>query len=196
MKPYTFVFFGIVGSGKGTQVEILQKYLKEKDNKIEFVYASPGILYREIIKNQSFTGKIVQETYDKGFLQPDFLTDGFFTQILSSNMTEDSILIADGYPRTIVQSKTFENAMNFYKRGDVKVVYIEVGKEEAIKRMKLRNRRDDTDEGIAKRFDEYVENVIPSMNYFEGKEGYTLYKINGEQSIEDVHKEIIEKLKI
>ena len=32
------------------------------------------------------------------------------------------------------------------------------------------------------------------MNYFKGKDGYTIYTINGEQSIEDVHKDIIKAL--
>ncbi len=56
--------------------------------------------------------------------------------------------------------------------------------------MKLRGRSDDTDEGIAKRFDEYMNNVVPAMNYFKGKKGYEIFTINGEQSIEDVHKDI------
>ena len=30
-KPQTFIFYGIVGSGKGTQVELLQKYLKDNN---------------------------------------------------------------------------------------------------------------------------------------------------------------------
>jgi len=84
--------------------------------------------------------------------------------------------------------------MKFYKRNDIKVIYIEVGKEEAIKRMMLRGRHDDTKEGIAKRFDEYKNNVIPAMNYFKDKKDYTIYTINGEQSVEDVHKDIINKL--
>ncbi|PJC49654.1 50S ribosomal protein L18 [Candidatus Nomurabacteria bacterium CG_4_9_14_0_2_um_filter_32_10] len=49
-------------------------------------------------------------------------------------------------------------------------------------------------EGIAKRFDEYKNNVIPAMNYFKDKKDYTIYTINGEQSVEDVHKDIINKL--
>ncbi len=39
-----------------------------------------------------------------------------------------------------------------------------------------------------------MNKVVPSMNYFKGKEGYELYTINGEQSPEDVHKEIISKI--
>ena len=71
---------------------------------------------------------------------------------------------------------------------------IEVGKEEAMKRNLLRGRTDDTKQGIEKRFDEYINKVIPAMNYFKGKPGYELYTINGEQSVADVHKDIINKL--
>jgi adenylate kinase family enzyme len=113
---------------------------------------------------------------------------------LINSIKVDNHIFADAFPRTVGQAEAFESAMNFYKRSNVKIVYIEVGKEEATKRMKLRGRSDDTDEGIARRFDEYVNNVIPAMNYFEGKDGYEICKINGEQSVEDVHKEIIAKL--
>jgi adenylate kinase len=193
-KPYTFVFFGIVGSGKGTQVELLQKYLKDKHLAEDFVFVSPGNQYRKLISEGIYTGQLVKTTLEKGFLQPDFLTTGLITSVLAFEMKENSCLFADAYPRTISQATSFEEIMKYYNRDDIKVIYIEVEREEAIKRMKLRARADDTDEGIAKRFDEYVNNVIPAMNYFKDKVGYTLYTINGEQSIEDVHKELISKI--
>jgi adenylate kinase family enzyme len=96
----------------------------------------------------------------------------------------------------VTQSEVLEAAMDFYKRSDMKIIYIQLEKEEAMKRMKLRGRSDDTDEGIAKRFDEYVNNVVPAMYYFKDKGGYTMYTINGDQSIEDVHKELIKTLGI
>ena len=63
-----------------------------------------------------------------------------------------------------------------------------------MKRNLLRGRADDTEEGLAKRFNEYVNNVVPAMNYFEDKDGYEIYSINGDQSIEAVHQDIINKL--
>jgi len=195
-KPYTFMFFGIVGSGKGTQVELLQKYLKDKNITKDILYTSTGAEYRKLIESRSYTGLKVKTSLEKGFLQPDFLTISLFTNILATNMHEDTYLIADGFPRTVAQSEAFENMMKFYNRENIKIVYIELSKEEAVKRMKLRGRSDDTDEGISKRFDEYVNNVIPSMNYFKGKENYKIYTINGDQSIEDVHKEVINSLGI
>ena len=193
-KPQTFIFYGIVGSGKGTQVELLEKYLREKKISDDVLFTSTGIEFRKLIATGSYTASKAKTIIEKGFLQPNFLTISLFTNILIANLKEGTTLIADGYPRTIEQSEAFDNMMKFYDRDEVKIIYIELGKEEAVKRMKLRARSDDTDEGITNRFDEYVNNVIPSMNYFKGKVGYTMYTINGAQSIEEVHKEIISKL--
>jgi adenylate kinase len=194
MDSYTFIFFGNVGSGKGTQMELLKRYLTDKDGK-ECVYTYPGAEYRKLIESKSYTGNIVKDSVMRGELQPDFLTTTIVTNILTSSLTEDKHLIVDGYPRTLVQSKDFEMMMKFYKRKIIKVIYIEVSEKEAMRRNLQRGRADDTKEGIARRFDEYIDNVIPAMNYFKEKDGYELYSINGEQSMEDVHKDIIKALK-
>lgn len=193
MQSQTFVFFGQVGSGKGTQADLLAKMLKEQSG-LECIQTSTGNEYRKLIESGSYTGTLVKDSMLRGELQPDFLTNAIFTNILNSSLTPEKHLITDGYPRTIMQSGTFEAMMKFFKREVVKIIYIEVGKEEAVKRMLLRDRHDDTKEGIAKRFDEYENNVIPAMNYFKDKKDYTVYTINGEQTVEEVHKEIIKKL--
>lgn len=189
MESYTFVFFGIVGSGKGTQVKLLMDFLKQKDGK-ESVYAYPGNEYRKLIESGSFTGKLIQDSINQGNLQPDFLTNAIFSEILISGVSPEKHVAADGYPRTLAQAESFEQLMKFFKRDKVKIIYIQVGKEEAVKRNKLRARADDNEEGIAKRFDEYVNNVIPAMQYFDNKPGYQLFSINGEQPIENVHTDI------
>src|SRR5574343_1348705 len=196
MKPQTFIFFGIAGSGKGTQGELLEKYLRDHKLVEDVIYISPGVEYRKIVDNGGYTGQLIKKISEKGFLAPDFLTPNLFTNILLSNMTENMSFISDGYPRTISQAESFEKAMEFYGRENVHVIYIEVGKEEAMKRMKLRARADDTDEGIETRFDEYVKNVLPSMKYFDGKDGYKMITVNGAQSIEQVHADIIKSLNL
>lgn len=193
MKPETFVFFGIVGSGKGTQIKLLMDFLKAQGGG-DIVYAYPGDEYRKFIGGNSYVGSLIKDSMHQGHLQPDFLTDAIVVNIIAHGLGPEKHLIADGYPRTIVQSKTFEALAKFFKREQVKIIYIELSKEEAMKRNLLRGRADDTKEGIEKRFDEYVNNVVPAMEYFRGKDGYTIYTINGEQSIEDVHKDIIKAL--
>lgn len=186
--PKTYVFFGIVGAGKGTQVELLKKLLAERDSR-KIVYAYPGSEYRALTSGDTFTGSIVKAKLERGELQPDFLTIGVFTNILVRELTADCHLIADGYPRTLAQEQAFVAAMDFYMRDSVEIVYIEVSKEEVIARMKLRGRSDDSDEGITRRFYEYETHVIPAMSALKAK-GYTLHTINGAQPIEAVHEDI------
>ena len=194
MQIQTFVFFGQVGSGKGTQVELLRKYLKDNNIVSDILYTSTGVEFRKLIESGNYTGKIVKESLEKGFLQPNFLTTSLFTNILVNGMKEETCLIADGYPRTVPQSEAFESMMEFFSRENIKVIYIELSEEEAMKRNLLRGRSDDTEEGLRRRFNEYKNNVIPAMNYFKEKDGYEILTINGEQSVEDVHKDIIKAL--
>jgi adenylate kinase len=189
----TFVFFGIVGSGKGTQVKLLTEYLKGHDGR-ECVYAGTGEGFREIMNSGSYAGELLKDKMHRGELIEDFFANSIIANTLSTKISPDKNLILDGYPRTVAQSKVFEQMMEFYKHDDIKIIYIEVGKEEAMKRNLARGRSDDTPEGIAKRFDEYVNNVVPSMNYFKDKPGYKILTINGEQPVEDVHKDIIKAL--
>ena len=159
MQSETFIFFGIVGSGKGTQVKLLIDALKNKTGK-ETLYASPGNEYRNLITLETQTASLVKTTLDKGALLPDFLTNAVVLNILIPVISSDKHLIADGFPRSLAQAKCFEEAMDFYGRKNTKIVYLELSKEEAVKRMKLRARHDDTDEGIAKRFDEYEKTLF------------------------------------
>ncbi|MFZ3011502.1 MAG: nucleoside monophosphate kinase [Minisyncoccia bacterium] len=193
MRSQTFVFFGQVGSGKGTQVKLLTDFLKAKDSR-ESIYAGTGDGFRKLIESGNYTAELVKEYVHNGILVPDFLTDAVFINILISNLSPDKNLIADGYPRTASQSIVFEEMMKFFKRDEIRIIYIELSEEEAMKRNLLRGRQDDTKEGLTKRFNEYKNKVVPAMNYFKDKEGYEIHTINGEQSIEDVHKDIIKAL--
>lgn len=193
MQPQTFVFFGQVGSGKGTQVKLLTDFLKNK-NGLETIYAGTGDGFRKLIGSGNYTAGLVREYVNKGILVPDFLTDAVFGNILISNLSSEKNLIADGYPRTVSQSMVFEEMMKFFKRENIKIIYIELSEEEAMKRNLLRGRHDDTKEGLTKRFNEYKNKVVPAMDYFKSKENYEIFTINGEQSIEDVHKDIIKAL--
>ena len=193
MQPQTFIFFGIVGSGKGTQAKLLTDFLK-KQNGLDSVYAGTGEGFRKLIESKNYTASLVQEYLSRGELVPDFLTNAVFINMLIEDLSAEKNLLADGFPRTVAQSQVFEEMMKFFKRDDIKIIYIGLSKEEAMKRNLLRGRTDDTPEGIEQRFSEYVNKVMPAMDFFREKDGYTIYEINGEQTVENVHKDIIKAL--
>ena len=159
------------------------------------MYAGTGEGFRKLVTSGSYAGELLKDKMHRGELIEDFFANSIIVNVLTMELTPQRHLVADGYPRTVAQSEVFEQIMKFFKHDNINIIYIEVGKEEALKRNLLRGRHDDTREGIAKRFDEYINNVVPAMNYFKGKTGYTIYTINGEQSVEDVHKDIIKALK-
>ena len=195
MQPQTFVFFGIVGSGKGTQVKLLTDFLKAKGGN-ECAYIGTGEIFRKIAEsseNNSDT-QAVKEILNSGRLVSDEMTNKLVSDAMAIKLSADKHVIFDGYPRTVDQAKFFEEKIKFHKRDNVKIIYIELSEGEAMKRNLLRGRHDDTPEGLKKRFEEYENKVIPAMNYFKGKSGYTIYTINGEQAVEDVHKDIIKSL--
>ena len=115
METQTFVFFGQVGSGKGTQVKLLMDYLKNKDDK-QIVYDGTGEEFRKILTSDNFTAKLIKDSMNKGELQPDFLTTSIFANILISSLDDQKHLVADGYPRTTEQAGNFLEMMNFFKR--------------------------------------------------------------------------------
>lgn len=193
MQAQTFVFFGIIGSGKGTQVKLLTNFLKDK-NGLESVYAGTGEGFRQLVDSGSQAGNFIKEAMSKGELISDFLANSIVANILMISLSAEKNLFTDGYPRTVAQSKIFVEMMKFFRRDDVKIIYIKVSEEEAIRRNLLRGRDDDTKEGITRRIEEYKNNVIPAMDYFKDREGYKIYTINGEQSKEEVYNEIIKSL--
>ncbi len=195
MDTQTYIFFGPAGSGKGTQITLLADYLKSKDRK-ECVYAGTGEGFRALVKTENFASKIVKEKIEKGELVPDFLTTTIFTNILVNSLDGTKHLITDGYPRNVAQSESLGSMMEFFKRENVKVIYVEVGKEEVTKRMLLRARHDDTPEVITTRINIFFNEVVPAINFFKDKPNFEVISINGEQTVSKVFEEIKKKLKL
>jgi adenylate kinase len=187
MNPKTYVFFGNVGAGKGTQVELLKKHYTDLGQKV--VHFSPGAEYRTITASGSYSADVIKNTMNQGLLLPDVLTSGMFTSQLLRELDGAAHHFTDGYPRSIQQAEDFVTMMDFYGRSNIELIYIDVTKEEAIARMKLRGRADDTDEGIATRFDVYEKSVLPALEILKQK-GYALYHVNGQQTVDEVFAEI------
>jgi adenylate kinase len=187
MQPKTYVFFGNIGAGKGTQIELLQKLIQEAGRHV--IYFSPGVEYRAAIASGSYSGSVIKSVFEAGKLLPDVLTSGLFTGYLMKDLTPETTIIADGYPRSTQQSDDFIALMEFYGRTDIEIINIDITKEEAVKRMQLRKRADDTPEGIASRFEVYEKSVVPSLEVLKQK-GYTLHTVAGDQTVEAVHADI------
>lgn len=192
MDSQAFVFFGRSGCGKGTQAKLLADFLKKNGRVVLSI--ETGSVFRELIKGESLTSKNIQNIIKDGHLIPVFLPIWIWTDFMIKNFTGKEDMILDGVCRRFEESVALHSAFDFYKIKKPIIILMNVSKEWSYTRMMERKRADDTPEKIKNRLDWYEKDVLPSIEYFKNKPEFNFIEINGEQSIEDVHKEIIKKL--
>ncbi len=192
MNSQSFVFFGRSGCGKGTQAKLLADYLKEKGKDV--LYIETGNAFRELAKGQNLASNNIQDILKNGLLIPVFLPIWIWTDFMIKNFTGKEDIILDGVCRRLEEAVALNSAFDFYKIKKPNIILINVSKEWSYARMMERKRADDTPEKIQNRLGWYEKDVMPSVEYFHGIAGYNFIEINGEQTIENVHKDIIKAL--
>ena len=182
------IFLGPPGSGKGTQAQILT------DN-LNLNHLSVGDLLRENILNNTELGKLASNYVKSGELVPDELIidlmDSYITNI--KNKTDNSVIILDGFPRTINQAIALENKIKQLNVSIKAVINLDIPDQKILNRLGARGREDDKPELIKNRLKVYRNQTEPLLEFYS--ERSLLETINGDQSETDVSSAIINVLK-
>lgn len=195
MKPPVFIFMGISGSGKGTQSRMLQEYLKQKYPAIKTLYIGTGKELRTFVEERTnYTSKLIEEGLAQGNLMPDFMPVYLWTQALIQGYSGNEHVIFDGVTRHVAQAEILEHALQFYKIEKTYVFNVVVSPEEVKRRMLSRGRNDDTNDNIDERLQWHETKVVPAINYLRTLPNTIFVDVNGEQSPEAVHADIIQSL--
>lgn len=211
-----FVVLGPPGSGKGTQSKLLAKVLG-------YGAFSTGEMLRDIAKEDSEFGKKIKDFIDNGIIIPDEMMRDIFRAKVKS-LADVTGLILDGYPRSLGQIIFLDELILELDQPKVTAIFLEVDKEKLLARLAKRKscavchtmyksdmpeyksgvcskcggelivRADDDPAVMEKRFDEYQKKTAAVKDYYQ-REG-KLTEINGDQPIEEVHQEILNKLEI
>jgi adenylate kinase family enzyme len=197
-KLYTFIFIGRSGCGKGTQASLLIEELKREgkvSDKNPLFYIETGNKFRDFIAKTSHSSRQAKEVMDRSERQPDFLAVWMWADLLVTNLMGDEQLIFDGTPRSLGEAKVLDTALRFYGRQKPTVVYLDVSNDWSRERLAARGRSDDKAAGdIEKRLAWFESDVKPAIEFFEQNPDYEFIRVNGEQTIEEVHKELMEAL--
>jgi adenylate kinase len=209
------VFIAPPAAGKGTQAEILEK-------EMNLYHLSTGDLLREISNSNTELGKEVKELIDNGKLIDDDLMLKLLKEKLST--VQSNGIIFDGFPRTIKQATMLNELLESMNQKVDKVIYLEVDKETAKKRATgritcnncgsiyniyfdnivdnkcnncgqvLTKRNDDTEEKFNNRFDTYMSNTKPVIDYYKDLNIlYTVSSIGDKLEIYNNIKSVIEE---
>ncbi|MBP9821892.1 MAG: nucleoside monophosphate kinase [Candidatus Pacebacteria bacterium] len=219
-NKWAVILIGPPGSGKDTQSELLARelhFLEIKTSKIiedKLRSADPGDLVMAHEKDLKESGQ----------LNTSSLVEAWAIEKIEEVGKSGDGLVGNGWPRKLEEAEIEMPAVDkYYSKDSIKVVYIKLSEEESVKRNSKRRvceknghpiydtkdnegitacpqdgssiifRADDTPETIKKRYQVYVSETEPVIDFLS-KKGYNVITINGEQSIENVHREILNKL--
>ena len=209
------ILFGAPGAGKGTQAVELAK-------RFNLIHISTGEIFRDAIAEHSEMGEIANSYISKGNLVPDDITVKIVKERLAQEDCKNGFIL-DGFPRTLPQAECLDQiCLELNIKLDY-VIDIEVSTEDIIERLsgrrvckscgasyhislnkpkvegvcdtcvgELYTRKDDNKESVAVRIYTYQAQTTPLINFYKNKG--ILLEINGQQDINDVFKEIVNKL--
>ena len=148
------------------------------------------------MKGEGYTEEHVADTLDSGVLQPLFLSVVLWGDAMREHMNPNRHVLIDGFPRTVSEAVVLESALSFYERKEVTIINLETPEEIVRERMKGRARKDDTDTSIEARLKWYKEETLPVLAYYRDREHTTVLDIDGTDTIDGVHAQILRALKL
>lgn len=182
------IFYGPEGSGKSTQGKMLAEELK-------LPYLGSGDLVRKYAsEDKGIMGEVCREALELGHYVADSEMFVLWKQRLKEEDVADGFIL-DGFPRNHTQALFLNEKLDKYGKKVDLVFYLEVSDEASLKRLLARGRKNpdgslhDTPEKIKSRLKIYKQQEADVLSFYE-EEGL-LKRINGEQSIEAIHKDIV-----
>lgn len=207
------VLLGPPMSGKGTQAVRLTQLLG-------IPQVASGDLFRENIKEQTDLGLEAKEYIDRGDLVPDKVTIGMVNDRLHREDCRGGALL-DGFPRTIPQAEALDKILADLGSSMSVVILVAVPDDALVERAsgrricrscgqshhlvfnpplktgicdndggELYQREDDQPETVRQRLAVYQSQTSPLVEFYRNRR--ILQKINGDQSIDEVAKDIQE----
>ncbi len=190
------VILGGPGAGKGTQAQLLCQ-------KRNISLVSTGDMLRQAIASQTELGRQAQVYVEKGDLVPDPLLISFMRDYLLQPEIAGCWLL-EGYPRTAFQAEELDFLLDELGQQLHWAIYLQVPESVMISRSLGRShnsqgiaakdsRPDDQPEILRRRINLFNERLPLLLEYYSYHN--RLLMIDGQQSPEQVHQEILNSLK-
>ena len=173
------VMLGGPGSGKSTYTEYLIKHFN-----ITHIY--PGGMLRKEVEKGSEIGKIAKSIIDRG----EFVPNQIVLELIKKKVEQSPQgYVLDGWPRYMQQVEDMEKNEIGYDYA----VFLDVSRDEVMRRLLARGRADDTEEIIGNRIELYKKETGPVVEYMRNRPGFIEVKAEG-GTPEETANEIIRRI--
>lgn len=126
-----------------------------------------------------------------GLLVPDEWTVKILDALLENSPEfHDGIFILDGYPRTTVAAEYMLETLYKLRIPVIKAIHLYITKEQMKIRARGRNRADDTEESLERRYQFYIDKVQPCIDYLKKHLGNSVVLIDAHQPVYDTNGQI------
>jgi len=218
-KPFSIILYGRPGSGKGTQAILLAEKFK-----LEHFSSGEALRQRKQI-NDFTGRKLKKVMNQGKWVPECTIIKIWLDRLEEFEKKKNfKGWIYDGGPRLNLETELLDNALQWYEwHKDIRVILIDISAKTAFDRLtkrrqckqckelipwvgkfkktkechkcggKLVYRSDDKPQAIRERLNQFRKYTIPQINYFKKRRKFI--RINGEQPIEDVFKDILKAIK-
>jgi adenylate kinase family enzyme len=189
-----YIIMGRSGCGKGTQADLLKKVLEECGIE-KVMHVTTGGGFREFIEGSSHAAQVSKELTNSGGLNPEFLAIWNWSNIFINSLSGDETIILDGAPRRMVEVGALHSAIHFFGYDHATVIHVDVSETWAMDKLTSRGREDDKNrEEQEKKMEWFAHDMLPCIDDYSRNPLYKFIHVNGEQTVEEVHSELMNKL--
>ena len=210
------IIFGPPGAGKGTQAQNIV-------NNFNLHQVSTGDLLRIEIKKRTKISKKIEQIIAQGDLVSDDIVNELVKKVITNHNYRNRIIF-DGYPRNINQAESLEIMLNGDNQSINFILFLKVTQEIIKKRILgriicekcnktmneylnkeeidnhecginyLKKRKDDNQETIITRHDEYIKKTKPVLDFYSSRSYF--HEIDGSEKIQAITGKIQQILKV
>jgi len=156
-------------------VEKVNRYLPDVERHFGW---TPGRFIADDVSKKPHVSQLdwLEFCTERGLLIPNRWTQDLISAEIERALAADtegvdSPFILDGYPRTVAAAQHLLGFLESVQVPVLKVLHLSISKAEMSARAGKRGRADDNEEALRRRFEFYVENVQPSVDYLKTELG-------------------------
>ena len=210
------ILFGPPGAGKGTQAQFIVK-------KYNYFHLSTGNLLREEIELKTPIGNKVDKLIANGKFASDEIVNLLLKKSVTNLKFRDRIIF-DGYPRNVDQAVNLDLILKEFNQTTGHIIFLNVTRDIVEKRIMgrltcdkcqmtmneyfnkdqinlhpcgkehLKKRKDDNLDIIVKRYDAYMTNTQPVLDFYKKNANFS--EIDGAAEIEQITNKISQLLEV